>query len=101
MKKVGLLVIELAIMGARKNIWCILHWRTIHEQKRRRKRCFRMNYLILRQRQKLFLNLCFTLVKICREEKGRRKKYIAVYKEILDGSRGFRTFSMTNDLKLV
>ena len=35
-----------------------------------------MNYLILRQRQrqKLFLNLCFTLIKTCRVEKRRRKR---------------------------
>ena len=47
-EKVGLLVIELAIMGARKNIWRILQWRIIHEQQRRRKSCFLVNYLILR-----------------------------------------------------
>ena len=75
-EKVDLLVVELAIMGARKNIWCILQWRIIHEHQRRRKRCFLMNSLILRQRQrqKLFSNLCFTLVKICRVEKRKRKR---------------------------
>ena len=66
---------ELAIIGARKNICCILQWRITHEQKRRRNRCVLMNYLILKQRQKqkLLLHLCFTLVKTCRVEKGRRK----------------------------
>ena len=78
-EKVGLLIVELPIMGARKNIWCFLQWRIIHEQQRRRKRCFLMNYmnyLILRQRQrqKLFLDLCFTLVKTFRVEKRRRKR---------------------------
>ena len=54
-EKVGLLlVVELAIMNARKNIWCILQGRIIHEQQKRRKCCFLINYLILRQRQKLF-----------------------------------------------
>ena len=54
-EKVGLLlVVELAIMNARKNIWCILQCRIIHEQQKRRKCCFLINYLILRQRQKLF-----------------------------------------------
>ena len=73
-EKIGLLVVELAIMGVRKNIWCILLWRIIHEQQRRRKRCVLMNHLTLRQRQiqKLFLN--FTLVKTCRVEKRKRKR---------------------------
>ena len=67
-EKVGLLIVELPNMGARKNIWCFLQWRIIHEQQ--------MNYVILRQRQRqrLFLNLCFTLVKTCRVEKRRRKR---------------------------
>ena len=32
-----------------------------------------MNYLMVRKRQKLFLNLCVTLVKICRATKRRKK----------------------------
>ena len=55
----------------------------------------------VRQRQKLFLNLCFTLFKKCRVEKRRRKDDVAVLSRILDGSKRFGMLSMTNDLKLV
>ena len=72
-EKVDMLVTELAMIVARKSIWCVLQWRIIHDQQTRRKRSFLMNYLILRQRQKLFLNLYFTLGKICRVENGFRK----------------------------
>ena len=60
-----------------------------------------MYYLVLRQRQKLFLNLCFTLFKTRRVEKRRRKGDVAVLSGILDGPQRFGIFSMTNDLKVV
>ena len=42
---------------------------------------FLMNYLVLRQRQ------CFTLVKVYRVEKKRRKDDIAILSGILNGSK--------------
>ena len=45
-EKIGLLVVELAIMVAKKNIWCILEWRIIHKQQRGQKCCVLINYFI-------------------------------------------------------
>ena len=51
-EKIGLLVVELAIMVAKKNIWCILEWRIIRKQQRGQKCCVLINYFIWGQRQR-------------------------------------------------
>lgn len=69
-KKLDILKEALTFRFARKNIRSLLQWKTIHEQKPL------VNHLILRHRQKpkLYVNICFTLVKLCRVQKRRRKR---------------------------
>ena len=64
-KKLDILEEELAFRLARKNFRCLLQRKTIHEQK------ILMNYSISRKRQKwkLYLNICFTLVKLYNVQK--------------------------------